>query len=127
CSLACGGGTQTRAVTCTSSNGASTTVVDNGFCSGQAAPGNQMACNPQSCTQACSVTNGSGIQTWLNGGYGNCQATGCNLGFTLFNDVCYVTQQACAVGNGTGIQTFANGSYGSCQATACNSGNTLFN
>lgn len=69
CSQTCGGGTQSRSVTCLRSDGA---TVSDSFCSGSK-PSSSKSCNTQSCSTSgpwttgswsgCSQTCGGGIQT----------------------------------------------------------------
>jgi len=61
CSATCGGGTQTRSVTCVQSG--TTTVVADSFCPATK-PATQQTCNTQPCT--------SNRYVWVQGGFGEC-------------------------------------------------------
>lgn len=77
---------------------------------------------------SCSVSNGTGAQTWNGSSYAACQVTSCNAGY--YNNGSSCQPQACAPGsstacpitNGSGLKICdAQGSgYGSCNVNSCN-------
>ena len=75
-------------------------------------------------SRICSVSNGSGIETWNGSGYGLCLPVGCNSGFHAEGGGCEPNTRACVplpVGATAATQSWdsATGSYGACTATAC--------
>ena len=98
-------------------------------------------------TVACSITNGSGIQSrtcfsnaW--GAYGTCIAYSCKRGYELKNNQCQqialvctngqTQSQSCSITNGLGsqVRTCSNnawGAYSTCVTSSCNSGYELKN
>ncbi len=76
-------------------------------------------------TQACSITNGSGTQTWNGSSWGACMVTSCNANFHISGNSCVPNTQACSVTNGSGTQTWNGSSWGACMVTSCNPGFNL--
>lgn len=81
--------------------------------------------------QSCSISNGTGAQTFSGGTYGACAATSCNSGYTLASGTCVsnapVEPRACNVGDGSGTQTWNGSSWGGCVVHHCTAGYTLYN
>lgn len=99
-------------------------------------------CNPR--VIDCSVSFGSGTQTWTGNSYGACVVTNCQTaqGYVQSGNACVPRCQPsevfsagnclplvknCTVTNGSGIQAWRGADYRACQATACNPGFRLQN
>ena len=146
CAVPNGSGTQ---ITFCNSNGSNLVLgACNAFWCNSGYYLNSGVCKPHVCppnakgTKACSVLNGSGIQTTTcnangsNLALGACTANSCARGYYLNKGVCQLQvctpnskgTTSCTVPNGSGTQTTtcnANGSnlaLGACIATRCNKG-----
>lgn len=84
-------------------------------------------------TQACLVSNGTGIRTCSSNAWGSCVVTSCNPGYmvsgntcvsaaTTPTNLCSSSSASCTITNGTGIKTCnsATGAWSSCQVASCN-------
>lgn len=54
----------------------------------------------QANTKSCSISNGSGTQTWNGSSYGSCTLASCNSGYTASGNSCIIADQ-CAGSNPT--------------------------
>lgn len=96
-------------------------------------------------TRACSVTGGTGAQTWNGSTWGACISTSCNTGFVLAGgrcmpiscgsgqhlntatNTCIASTRSCSITGGTGTQSWNGSAWSSCVATSCNTGRVLRN
>lgn len=79
--------------------------------------------NCYSNTQSCSISNGTGSQTWTGSAYGTCTVSSCNSGYHAESGGCASNTRSCSIANGSGSQTWISGTtYGACTVSSCNSG-----
>jgi LruC domain-containing protein len=95
-------------VTGTSPTGAVTTLFDYtggdaGWAAGTARTFTLVAAGS---TQNCSVTGGTGTQTWSGTAWSSCVATACSTGYTLLDGACYPTSGVLAFSHTGANQTF---------------------
>lgn len=119
CSASCGGGTQTRTVTCQRSDGVS---LPDGFCAGITKPNTSTSCNTQTCY----------TYSWYSGSYGSCSVY-CGNGtktrsvYCKRNDGSQVADSYCAGSKPTASTScsfncyWSYGNYGAC-STSCGEG-----
>ena len=72
--------------------------------------------------RACSVTNGTGTETWTGSSYGPCVATACASAYHVEISACASDTRSCSLANATAAtQTWNNATstYGTCIASAC--------
>jgi hypothetical protein len=79
--------------------------------------------------QACTLPDGSGMESCFSGMWGPCIATQCNTGFTVSNNVCVPYQctpnavRTCTFPNGTGLEVCTSSfSWALCLAYTCDAG-----
>jgi hypothetical protein len=70
-------------------------------------------------TITCSVTNGTGTQTWNGTQYGACNATSCDSGYHLAESACAANVIACTLANATATQTWNGTAYDACTVNSC--------
>jgi hypothetical protein len=74
-------------------------------------------------TQSCTVTNGSGSQTWSGSAWGSCLVSSCNTSYHAdgTNSSCVSNTQSCQITNGSGTETWNGSAWGTCVVNSCNS------
>ena len=119
----CGDGLLAASETCDDGN-----MVDGDSCSSLCTCGTGFHLEAGSCqadTRACSVANGTGIESWGGSAYGACQATLCDTTFHVAGLLCESDVRSCSVTGGSGTQAWNGTAFGACSANACDSGYSL--
>ena len=71
-------------------------------------------------TRSCSITNGTGSESWTGSAYGSCTVSSCNATYHLESGACVSDTRSCTLANATAAtQAWTGSAYGTCTATAC--------
>ena len=119
----CGDGLLAANETCDDGN-----LVDGDSCSSLCTCGTGYHLEGGSCQadiRACSVANGTGIESWGGSAYGACQATLCDTTFHVAGLLCESDVRGCTVTGGSGTQAWNGTAFGACSANACDNGYSL--
>ncbi len=72
--------------------------------------------------QRCSITNGSGTQTFTTSGPGVCNLVSCNSGYVRQGNQCVPGTQTCPIEHGTGYRSAYSNGFSQCMVRSCDSG-----
>jgi cysteine-rich repeat protein len=118
-----GNGCLNQGQSCTATADCSGSLVcTGGICSPSGCPSGEHfdAGTCVSDTRSCSITNGTGTQSYAAGSWSACAVAACSAGYHPESDACVSDVRTCTAANATAAtETWTGAAYGVCTASAC--------